>query len=147
MNSDKTKNSSIAEILLSLIAVFVISLFLDRCKDNSYKESINRYKGETIGYTTCFVKSGKTSSLKYFYYINGEKIINKDYSYATRSNSFLKKFYLVKYDINNPNECQIVLEDTINPDTNAVMNLGFKKKKIYYYDHITSTYKEKTEWE
>ena len=114
-------------------------LFKNANNNSEYKKT---FKGETIGYTTR-IKTGKVSILKYYFYNSNRKIIS---GVSNGNHEFVNKFFRVKYDLNNPNQNFIVLEEELKPDSISLVKAGFTKTKYYEYDDVAWKYLEKEKW-
>ncbi len=126
-------------IVFVLIFLSVVFSIKNSDKYNEYKKT---FKGETIGLTTRFEREGKRDYLKYYFYSDGKilsEVSSKDYE-------AVNKFYKVKYDLKNPEQNYIVLEEELQPDSLTLVKAGFTKTKYYEYDDVTWEYLEKERW-
>jgi hypothetical protein len=139
MEEENTKRSNTSVIIFLVFLTVIIGLIISK-----KNQKVINYNQSTIGYTSRIEQYGKHSCLRYYFYVDSTKILSKN---SKSSENYLHKFYVVKYDGNNPNENFIVLDREINPDSLSLVNAGFKKKKIYTYDPIKSNYKEKIKWQ
>lgn len=127
---------------LGLIFLFSIFSNKNEKKDDEYSTNL---KGETIGLSTRFKYGRKVVYLQYYFYLD-KKIISK-ISVEKYDPELLNKFYKVKYDLNNPEENHIVLEEELESDSLALVKAGFTKTKYYIYDGgVTCKYIEKSKW-
>lgn len=127
-----------AYVFLITLVGFIWLLFKGNQSD---KEKEKRCSIETIAYTNSIEKYSSGPDLKFYFYVNGRKVtgeITEAYS------SLSHKFYKIRYNPNNVTEN--IIGNELNPDSLAFIKAGFKIKKVYYYDDITATYKEKWEW-
>ena len=84
--------------------------------------------------------------MQYYFYVN-KRIVSKVSVGNNTDSTVLNKFYKVKYDLNNPEENYIVLEEELEPDSISLVKAGFTKTKYYIYDAgITCKYIEKSKW-
>ena len=128
--------------LIFILIVVILSVLFFRHDSNEYEKYKKTFKGETIGYTTR-IKHRKTSSLRYYFYTN-KKVLSE---VSSRDYNLVDKFYKVKYDLNNPEENYIVLEEELKPDSISLVKAGFTKTKYYIYDAgVTCKYIEKSKW-
>lgn len=75
-----------------------------------------------------------------------KKIISK-ISVEKYDPTLLNKFYKVKYDLNKPEENDLILEEELQPDSITLVKAGFTKTKYYFYDAgVTCKYIEKSKW-
>lgn len=131
----------IAPILL--IAIIFLWIFLSSKDAKEYNEHKKTFKGETIGFVTRIVREGKRDYLKYYFY-SGRKILSE---VSSRDFDLVDKFYKVKYDLNNPEDNYIVLEEELEPDSISLVKAGFTKTKYYIYDAgVTCKYIEHSKW-
>ncbi|WP_264532131.1 hypothetical protein [Flavobacterium sp. N502540] len=125
-----------------IIAIMLMILFSRKNADESEKYG-KTFKGETIGFTTRIEHEGKRDYLKYYFY-SDRKILS---AVLSRDYDLVNKFYKVKYDLNNPEENYIVLEEELKPDSLSLVKAGFVKTKYYFYDAgVTCKYIEKSKW-
>ena len=135
----KWNNLKIA-ILSTIILSSLYFLVKNSNKNAEYKKT---FKGETIGFTTRIKHSNKTSSLRYYFYTD-KKVLSQ---VSSRDYNLVDKFYKVKYDLNNPENNYIVLEEELKPDSISLVKAGFTKTKYYIYDAgVTCKYIEKSKW-
>jgi hypothetical protein len=128
----------------AVLVIFSIFLLIGYVfSENRHQEKIQNCDQSTIGYTHRIKSSGKHSALMYYFYVDSIKVISKADKFDANC-SF--RYYIVKYDKKNTDENIILLDQEINPDSLSLVKAGFKRKKIYYYDNVTSTYKERLEW-
>lgn len=128
-----------------IISTLILLLFIAYVNgDKIYKEKLKKCKASTIAYTYRLDRSGKHSNVMYCFYVDSIKFIDQT-SVEWEYNN-LYKYYEVKYNSDNPEENIIFCKNEIIPDSITLVKAGFKKKKSYYYDDITATYKEKWEW-
>jgi hypothetical protein len=128
---------------IALVAlIFLFSIFSNK-NEKKYDEYDKNLKGETIALATRIKHAGKTSSLRYYFYAN-KKVLSE---VSSRDYDLVDKFYKVKYDLNNPDENYIVLEEELKPDSITLVKAGFTKTKYYIYDGgVTCKYIEKSKW-
>ena len=134
-----------AEKIMGIIffALIFLSVVFSIKNGNKYDEYKKTFKGETIGLATRFERKGKRDYLRYYFYTN-KKISSEIYS---EDEGLVDKFYKVKYDLNNPEEHYIILEDELKPDSISLVKAGFTKTKYYIYDGgVTCKYIEKSKW-
>lgn len=130
---------------ISMLAIiFLFSIFFNK-SPKEYNEYDKNLKEETIGIATRFKYGRKVVYLQYYFYLD-KKIISK-ISVEKYDPTFLNKFYKLKYNINNPAENYIVLEEELEPDSISLVKAGFTKTKYYIYDAgVTCKYIEKSKW-
>ncbi|CAD0001378.1 hypothetical protein [Flavobacterium salmonis] len=127
-----------------IIAIIII-IFFSRKDDSKSEENIKSFKGEAIGLATRFKYGRKVTYLQYYFYLD-KKIISK-ISVDKYDPTLLNKFYKVKYDLNKPEENDLVLEAELQPDSITLVKAGFAKKKYYFYDAgVTCKYIQKSKW-
>jgi len=138
---DLNKTEKIVGIIF--FALIFLSVVFSIKNGNKYDEYKKTFKGETIGLTTRFERKGKRDYLRYYFYAN-KKILSEIYS---KDDGLVDKFYKVKYDLNNPEENYIVLEEKLEPDSISLVKAGFTKTKYYIYDAgVTCKYIEYSKW-
>ncbi|MDW8850266.1 hypothetical protein SD960_09205 [Flavobacterium sp. MMLR14_040] len=142
------KENNINKNLIGPILLFAI-LFLLFFLSNKDAEQYDKYKktlkGETIGFATRTEKV-KRDYLKYYFY-SGRKILSETSIEKYNGDKLINKFYKIKYNINNPEENYIVLEEELEPDSISLVKAGFTKIKYYFYDAgVTCKYIEKSKW-
>lgn len=138
---DLNKTEKIIGIIF--FALIFLSVVFSIKNGNKYDEYKKTFKGETIGLTTRFERKGKRDYLRYYFYAN-KKILSEIYS---KDDGLVDKFYRVKYDLNNPEENYIVLEEELDPDSISLVKAGFTKTKYYIYDAgVTCKYIENSKW-
>ena len=126
-----------------LIAIIFLLFFLASKDANEYNEYMKTFKGETIGFVTRIEREGKRDHLKYYFY-SGRKILSE---VSSRECKLVNKFFKVKYDLNNPENNYIVLEEELEPDSISLVKAGFTKIKYYIYDAgVTCKYIENSKW-
>lgn len=131
-------------IFLFMIAGLLIYEVYRNVQQDDYRKS---FKGETIALVTINEGSREDKVLRYYFYTD-RKILGK-IGNRSRHNSLYKeinKFYRVKYDMNNPEENEIFLEEELKPDSLSLVKVGFTKTKYYEYDDATAKYLEKSKW-
>jgi hypothetical protein len=139
------KNDAKANYLAAAGFILVIMLMiLFSRKDHDQSENYRKtFKGETIALATRIKHAGKTSSLRYYFYTD-KKVLSE---VSSRDYGLVDKFYKVKYDLNNPDENYIVLEEELKPDSISLVKAGFTKTKYYIYDAgVTCKYIEYSKW-
>lgn len=138
---DLDKSEKIGGIVIFiLILIFIIFSIKNANKYDDHKKA---FKGETIGLVTRIERIGKRDYLKYYFY-SDRRILSE-----IRSDDYrlLNKFYKVKYNLNNPGQNYIVLEEELQPDSLNLVKAGFTKTKYYVYDDgVTCKYIEKEKW-
>ncbi len=139
--TDKKRNEFVL-LILSLCVVYIVGSYIK----NIYFKEIESYKSKAIGKTNKIISAGKgTVFFQYYFYYN-----NKKYTSNSKHNNFdknnLKKFFLVSFDKQKPENSHIYLENELNPDSITLVKAGFKC--ITYYEHNISTnsYIEKHKW-
>jgi hypothetical protein len=138
---DLNKTEKVIGIIL-FVLIFLSVVFSIK-NENKYNEYKKTFKGETIGLATRFERQGKRDYLRYYFYAN-KKILSEIYS---NDEDLVNKFYKVKYDLNNPEEHYIILEEELEPDSISLVKAGFTKTKYYIYDAgVTCKYIEKSKW-
>jgi hypothetical protein len=145
MFEEKEENNKEPKWLGTVFICIIVILFIliVRYNNNEQDEYKKTFEGETIGLATRIKHSGKTSSLRYYFYTD-KKILSE---VSGRDNDLVNKFYKIKYDLNNPEENYIVLEEELEPDSISLVKAGFTKTKYYIYDAgITCKYIEKSKW-
>jgi hypothetical protein len=129
--------------LAGFVAVIMFMILFSSKNAEQSEKYRKTFKGETIALTTRIKHAGKTSSLRYYFY-TGKKVLSE---VSSRDYGLVNKFYKVKYDLNNPDENYIVLEEELEPDSISLVKAGFTKTKYYIYDAgVTCKYIEKTKW-
>jgi hypothetical protein len=141
---EKEKNGCVIGITI-IVVLLTLLFFANKNANKNYDKKLKDCNATTIAYTYRLVKSGKNSNVKYYFYVDSIKY--SDVTEASWEYENLYKFYKVKYNVGNPDESIIFCNKELIPDSLSLVKAGFKKKKVYYYDNITSTYKEKTEWQ
>ncbi|TDE02931.1 hypothetical protein [Flavobacterium hiemivividum] len=130
-------------IVITFISSTIILLYTNH-KENQFDDYKKTFKGEAIGLTMKFKKSGRSRYLMYCFYVNSKIVSNTK---TIGNDEILKKFYKVKYDLNNPKANYILLDKELKPDSLALVKAGFTKTKYYIYDSgITSKYLERSKW-
>lgn len=132
-------------VLLAFSLLFCIFIF-GIYSGNKYKQEIKTYSGSTIGTANSFKNYAKTKDINYYFYLNGKRIISKT-SGSGYTFKDLKKFYKIKYNINNPENNHILLESKIFPDSISLTKAGFKYIKYYEHDIVTNTYIAHYKWQ
>jgi hypothetical protein len=144
MTENKKEIDKIKGIIgISLLAIiFLFSVFSNK-NAKKHDEYDKNLKGETIGLTTRIRYNRNTSYLRYYFYTN-KRILSE---VSIRDYGRVNKFYKVKYDLNNPEENYIVLEEELKPDSISLVKAGFTKTKYYIYDAgVTCKYIENSKW-
>jgi len=139
------KNDAKANYLAAagFVAVIILMILFSRKSADESEKYRKTFKGETIALATRIKHAGKTSSLRYYFY-TGKKVLSE---ISSRDYGLVNKFYKVKYDLNNPEENYIVLEEELEPDSISLVKAGFTKTKYYIYDAgVTCKYIEKSKW-
>lgn len=148
------KTSSILKNPISplvLIAFFIIICILFFTQSKHYKASneseTENHISETIGLTTRFKSESKSGpNLHYYFYYNKKRVLGKiDGRYL--NSSVLGNFYLIKFNENNPDKNEMILENEIKLDSTSLINSGFKYIKYYTHNISTNTYEENWKWE
>ena len=139
------KNNKIyfAFVTLLIIAFFAINEHNKRQR----KEEIENYKETTIAFTLEIKNYEDSSELKFYFYSNGKLFIGKKHSNDYFNKSILNRYYLVKYDAENPKKNYIHLNEEIQPDSITLTKAGFKCVTYYEHDIPTNTYIKKHKWE
>ena len=142
------KNPISPLLIIAFIIIITILLFT---QSKQYKEpsepKIENHKSETIGLTTRIKSVGKSGpNLHYYFYYNNERVLGKiDGRYL--DSSVLAKFYKVKFNENDPNENEMILENEIKNDSIILIESGFKHIKYSTHNISTNTYEENWKWE
>jgi hypothetical protein len=140
------KNDTKANFLAfaGFVAVIMFIILFSRNDADQSEKYRKTFKGETIALATRIKHSGKTSSLRYYFYTN-KKVLSE---VSSRDYGLVNKFYKVKYDLDNPEKGNyIVLEEELEPDSISLVKAGFTKTKYYIYDAgVTCKYIEKSKW-
>ncbi|MCC9018269.1 MULTISPECIES: hypothetical protein [Flavobacterium] len=129
---------------LTIIGVLFFSIRNSNIENEKFKKRLTE---ETIGLSTRIEYHNKTRGLKYYFYVN-KKIISEC---SLRSEDYDKdlsgKFYKIKYNPNNPEENELILDGELLPDSLSLVKAGFVKTKYYIYDAgVTCKYIEKSKW-
>jgi hypothetical protein len=127
------------------IVVVGLLLYLIYNNQQGYSKS---FKGETIALVTINEGSGEDKLLRYYFYTD-RKILGKIGNRSRHNNLYkeINKFYKVKYDLNKPEENEILLEEELEPDSITLVKAGFTKTKYYEYDNGgAGKYLEKSKW-
>ncbi|MFD2908699.1 hypothetical protein ACFSX9_08105 [Flavobacterium ardleyense] len=133
-----------AFIVLLVLAIFAFDQYYERKR----KSEIESYTEASVAFSREIISGGKgTSGLKFYFYLNGKLIVGRQYSSDRYHNSLLDKFYLVKYDKNDPIKNYIYLNEEIQADSTILSKAGFKYITYYDYDILTSSYVKKYKWE
>jgi hypothetical protein len=137
-------NWQIVILVFVVIGLFASSIYNDQEKEK-YRKS---FKGEAIALATRIEHSGEDTSLRYYFYLDKKIITETDLrDYNGSRSELVNKFYKVKYNLNNPEEKYIVLEEELEPDSITLVKAGFTKTKYYIYDAgVTCKYMEKSKW-
>ena len=132
------------KVIIAIITVGLLLYLIDNNQhDNDYSKS---FKGETIGLLTR-LKSNDEYGYTLQYYFYTDKKIRSVVFVKKYDNKDFNKFFKVKYDLNNPEENYIVLEEELEPDSISLVKAGFTKTKYYTYDAgVTCKYIEKSKW-
>ncbi|HEU4788106.1 MAG TPA: hypothetical protein VFS71_00305 [Flavobacterium sp.] len=132
-------------IFFILIGLLGYSMYNNGIQQDNYRKS---FKGETIALTTRIKKSGKWRELRYYFYTD-QKILSgrKTRHYEGNEDELINKFFKVKYNLKDPQENYIVLEEELEPDSLTLVKAGFTRTKYYIYDvAVSSKYIEKSKW-
>lgn len=130
---------------ITIIVVLIGIIFFAKIKaENNYESKLKECNTSTIGYTNRIVGHGKNRNIRYYFYVNNVKYFDEVEPSWEFGN--LHKFYNVKYDYKNPENNIIFSENQIFPDSLSLVKAGFTYTKSYFYDNVTSNYKEKWEW-
>jgi hypothetical protein len=144
MKENNINTNLIGPILL--IAILFLLFFLSSKDANEYNEHKKTFKGETIGFVTRIDDKRRRDYLKYYFY-SGRKILSEISTRDYNGHDLINKFYKVKYDLNNPEDNYIVLEEELEPDSISLVKAGFTKTKYYFYDAgVTCKYIEYSKW-
>lgn len=131
-----------AIVFFILIGLLGLSIYYHK---DDYSNRRKSFKGEAIGLSTRFKYGRKVTYLQYYFYLD-KKIISK-ISVEKYDPTLLNKFYKVKYDLNKPEENDLILEEELQPDSITLVKAGFTKTKYYFYDAgVTCKYIEKSKW-
>jgi len=143
MKENNINKNLIGPILL--FAILFVLFFLSNKDAEEYDKYKKTLKGETIGFATRTEKV-KRDYLKYYFY-SGRKILSETSIERYNGDELINKFYKIRYNINNPEENYIVLEEELEPDSISLVKAGFTKIKYYFYDAgVTCKYIEKSKW-
>jgi hypothetical protein len=143
MKENNINKNLIGPILL--FAILFVLFFLSNKDAEEYDKYKKTLKGETIGFATRTEKV-KRDYLKYYFY-SGRKILSETSIEKYNGDELINKFYKIRYNINNPEENYIVLEEELEPDSISLVKAGFTKIKYYFYDAgVTCKYIEKSKW-
>lgn len=143
MKENNINKNLIGPILL--FAILFVLFFLSKKDAEEYDKYKKTLKGETIGFATRTEKV-KRDYLKYYFY-SGRKILSETSIERYNGDELINKFYKIRYNINNPEENYIVLEEELEPDSISLVKAGFTKIKYYFYDAgVTCKYIEKSKW-
>ncbi|MEN2399675.1 hypothetical protein GKZ90_0007795 [Flavobacterium sp. MC2016-06] len=125
--------------------VMTLLFFIIRHSNVEHEKFKKRLTEETIGFATRTEYANKTTHLKYYFYLNG-KILSET-KIDGSDETLINKFYKVKYNPNNPEENEIVLDEKLEPDSISLVKAGFTKTKYYIYDAgVTCKYIEHSKW-
>jgi len=131
-----------AIVFFILIGLLGLSIYYHKDDYSNHRKS---FKGKTIGLSTRFKYGRKVTYLQYYFYLD-KKIISK-ISVEKYDPALLNKFYKVKYDLNKPEENDLILEEELQPDSITLVKAGFTKTKYYFYDAgVTCKYIERSKW-
>nr|WP_315244770.1 hypothetical protein [uncultured Flavobacterium sp.] len=140
MKNDVKANYLAAAGFILVIMLMILFSRKDVEQSENYRKT---FKGETIGLITRAKYHRKTRSLRYYFYAN-KKVLSE---VSIKDYGRVNNFYKVKYDLNNPEENYIVLEEELEPDSISLAKAGFTKTKYYIYDAgVTCKYIEKSKW-
>lgn len=147
MSNSKLKKTTNSIITICFVSFFAFT-FIKTIQYRQEKEAkIKAYKGEIIGVTTKFKKCGKNcTELRYYFYVNNNKIIGKIDGHDLNSD-VLNKFYKVKYNEKNPEENFLFINEEIKTDSLTLIKSGFKYVKFHIHNMSTNTYEENWKWE
>lgn len=137
---DLDKSERIGGIVIFIL--ILIFIFFSIKKANKYDDYKKTFKGEAIGFVTRIEREGKRDYLKYYFY-SDRKILSE---VSSKDYGLVNKFYKVKYDLNNPEQNYIVLEEELQPDSLTLVKAGFTKTKCYEYDDEKAEYLGKWKW-
>ncbi|MES2812262.1 MAG: hypothetical protein V4670_07320 [Bacteroidota bacterium] len=140
---EKEKKSRIVGLTIIIILLLIL-FFAITISDKNYTIKLKNCNATTIGFTNRLIRAGKHSNVRYYFYVDSIKYF--DEIQASWEYENLHKFYKVKYNVSKPDENIIFCDEELIPDSLSLVKAGFQKKKIHYYDNITATYKEKSEW-
>jgi len=129
----------IVAFFISLLSVIVFT----ECREKRNHEYGKTFKGETIGLTLRIKKSGKSSFLRYCFYVDNKKILG---GAAKADHNLVNKFYKVRYDLNNPEKGHFIILRELKPDSITLVKAGFTKTKYYEYDDVKVEYLGKWKW-
>ena len=136
------------KIHYAFIVLLIIAFFAgDQYSKRKRRIEIESYSEATIAFTREIKPGRNGSELKFYFYLNEKLIVGRQYSRDRYHNSLLDKFYLVKYDKNNPRKNYIYLNEEIQADSTILSKAGFKYITYYDYDILTSSYIKKYKWE
>ncbi|MBF4514842.1 hypothetical protein IRZ71_00710 [Flavobacterium sp. ANB] len=130
-------------VFFMLVGLLIYSMYYNDKEQGNYLKS---FKGEKIGLLTRVKDHDEHGyTLQYYFYL--DKKIRATIYVKEYDSEILNKFFKVKYNINNPEENYIVLEEELEPDSISLVKAGFTKTKYYVYDAgVTCKYIEKTKW-
>jgi hypothetical protein len=141
-NRIKKINVSVFIIIGLILSIFILAFYFK----NSYENKIKSYSGSTIGFASSIKIYPKSKDLIYYFYNDDAKIIAISYENNFTKNN-LNRFYIVKFNEENPNESHIYLNKEIQPDSITLTKAGFKYVTYYEHDIPTNTYIKKHKWE
>lgn len=130
-------------MIFGILAIGLIFYFISIQQDDYGKS----FKGETIGLVTRIEDSGKHRKLKYYFYTD-KKILSQIQTREYKGDPYdlIDKFFKVKYDLNDPEQNLIILEDELESDSIKLVKAGFTKTRYYEYDDVKAEYLGKWKW-
>ncbi|TPG39358.1 hypothetical protein [Flavobacterium pectinovorum] len=139
---ERKPNWTMVIFFFVLVGLLMYSIYNNDKQDNYLKS----FKGEAIGLMTRVKDHDEYGyTLQYYFYL--DKKIRSVITVKEYDSDVLNKFYKVKYDLNNPEEHYIVLEEELEPDSISLVKAGFTKTKYYIYDDgVSCKYIEKSKW-
>ncbi|KUJ63370.1 hypothetical protein AR687_04285 [Flavobacteriaceae bacterium CRH] len=131
---------------LILFIVVVGLLLYSIYNGNKESNHIKSFKGETIGLLTRVKDNDEHGyTLQYYFYL--DKKIRSVIYVKEYNEGIINNFFKVKYNISNPEENDIILQEELEPDSISLVKAGFTKTKYYFYDAgVTCKYIEKSKW-
>ncbi|MDQ8012382.1 MAG: hypothetical protein REI96_08045 [Flavobacterium nitrogenifigens] len=143
--SEEFQKKSTRVILIFTLLGAILFILFGNYNSNEFEKAKKTFKGETIGLATRIEHRGRQNYLRYYFYSN-RKILS-EVSIRSYSGSDLKdKFYKIKYNLNDPEEHYIILEEELKPDSLELVKAGFTKTKYYTYDDVKAEYLGEWKW-
>jgi hypothetical protein len=115
---------------INLVVLIIFFFLYNSCKNESHQKKFNDNTITTIAKATRIKNSGKTHQLRYYFYVNNERILG---GITSSNESYINKFFSVRYDLNKPEKNHIALNRQLKPDSITLAKAGFTKIKYYIY--------------